>query len=54
MDIYGTWTFSIKIKRNGIMKSIFSDKATVIIRAMLSQPQRQWTVRDFENKFNEG
>ncbi len=52
MDIHSTWTFSIE--RNGIMKSIFSDKATVIIRAMLSQPQRQWTVRDFENKFNVG
>lgn len=37
-----------------IMKSIFSDKATVIIRAMLSQPKRKWVVRDFENEFNIG
>jgi len=36
------------------MKSIFSDKATVIIRAMLSDPKRQWTVRDFEKEFNVG
>ncbi len=36
------------------MKSIFSDKATVIIRAMLSQPDRKWVVRDFENEFNIG
>ena len=36
------------------MKSIFSDKATVIIRAMLSEPKRQWTVRDFEKEFNVG
>ena len=36
------------------MKSIFSDKATVIIRAMLSEPARRWTVRDFEDEFNVG
>jgi hypothetical protein len=36
------------------MKSIFSDKATVIIRAMLSEPKRKWTVRDFEKEFNVG
>ena len=36
------------------MKSIFSDKATVIIRALLSQPARRWTVRDFETEFNVG
>ncbi|MCK5580270.1 MAG: hypothetical protein KAJ18_03250 [Candidatus Omnitrophica bacterium] len=36
------------------MKSIFSDKATVVIRAMLAEPQRKWTVRDFEAEFNVG
>ncbi|NOX97574.1 MAG: hypothetical protein GXO98_05890 [Nitrospirae bacterium] len=36
------------------MKSVFSDKATGIIRAMLSQPDRKWVVRDFENEFHIG
>ena len=36
------------------MKSIFSDKATVVIRAILSEPDRKWTVRDFEKEFNIG
>lgn len=36
------------------MKSIFSDKASVIMRAMLAQPRRKWTVRDFEDEFNVG
>ena len=36
------------------MKSMFSDKATVIIRALLSQPARRWTARDFETEFNVG
>lgn len=36
------------------MKSIFSDKATVIIRAILAQPERKWTVRDFEREFSVG
>lgn len=52
MDIYSIWTFAIR--RKIVMKSIFSDKATVIIRAMLSEPKRQWTVRDFEKEFNVG
>ncbi len=52
MDIYVMWTFVHG--REVVMKSIFSDKATVIIRAMLSDPQRQWTVRDFEKEFNVG
>ena len=42
----------IKDGKEVVMKSIFSDKATVIIRAMLSEPKRQWTVRDFEKEFN--
>jgi len=33
------------------MRSIFSDKATAVIRAMLSEPDRKWTVRDFEKEF---
>jgi len=36
------------------MKSIFSDKATVIIRAMLADPERKWTVRDLEKEYNVG
>lgn len=36
------------------MRSIFSDKATIIIRAILSEPERKWTVRDFEKEFNVG
>ena len=52
MDIYIRWT--LFIGREVIMKSIFSDKATVIIRAMLSEPNRKWTVRDFEKEFNVG
>lgn len=36
------------------MKTIFSDKATIIIRAMLSQPEKKWVVRDFEKEFNVG
>ena len=36
------------------MKSIFSDKATAVIRAILSDPDRKWTVRDFEKEFNIG
>ena len=29
------------------MKNIFSDKATIIPRKMLQDPQREWVVRDF-------
>lgn len=36
------------------MKTIFSDKASIIIRAMLEEPNRRWTVRDFEKEFNIG
>jgi len=36
------------------MRNIFSDKATIVIRAMLSQPERKWVVRDFEREFNVG
>ena len=52
MDIYSIRTFFIE--REVVVKSIFSDKATVIIRAMLTQPKRKWTVRDFEKEFNVG
>ena len=34
------------------MVSIFSDKATIIIRTMLSAPKKKWVVRDFEKEFN--
>jgi len=31
-----------------------SDKAAIIIRAMLSQPDRKWVTRDFEKEFGVG
>lgn len=36
------------------MKVFLSDKATIIIRAMLSQPDRKWVARDFEKEFKVG
>lgn len=36
------------------MRSIFSDKSSIILRVMLSQPQRKWVARDFEKEFNVG
>ena len=36
------------------MRSIFSDKSSIILRAMLSQPQRKWVARDFEKEFSIG
>lgn len=36
------------------MKTIFSDKATIVIRAMLSQPEKKWVARDFEKEFGVG
>lgn len=30
-------------------KNIFSDKATLILRAMIKQPEKRWVVRDFAN-----
>ncbi len=36
------------------MRSIFSDKSSIILRAMLSQPQRKWVARDFEKEFSLG
>lgn len=36
------------------MRSFFSDKATIIMRAMLSQPDKKWVVRDFEDGFGVG
>ena len=36
------------------MKSLFSDKATIVIRAMLSQPDRKWVARDFEKDLGVG
>lgn len=29
------------------MKNIFADKATLILRRMLSQPEKKWVIRDF-------
>ncbi|MFC1512731.1 type IV toxin-antitoxin system AbiEi family antitoxin [bacterium] len=36
------------------MNILLSDKATIIIRAMLSQPDRKWAARDFEKEFGVG
>ena len=36
------------------MKSIFSDKASMILRALLAEPKRKWTALDFEKEFKVG
>ncbi len=36
------------------MRILFSDKAAIIIKAMLSQPEKKWVARDFEKEFNVG
>ena len=36
------------------MNVLLSDKATIIIRAMLSQFDRKWVARDFEKEFGVG
>lgn len=36
------------------MKILLSDKANIIMRAMLSQPDRKWVARDFEKEFGVG
>lgn len=36
------------------MNILLSDKAIIIIRAMLSQPDRKWVARDFEKEFGVG
>lgn len=36
------------------MKILLSDKASLLIRAMLSQPDRKWVARDFEKEFGVG
>ncbi len=35
------------MKRQPFSKNIFADKATLILRRMLREPERQWVVRDF-------
>ena len=35
------------MKRQPSQKNIFADKATLILRKMLREPERQWVVRDF-------
>lgn len=34
------------------LKNIFADKATLILRAMLKQPDRKWVVRDFVHEIS--
>lgn len=36
------------------MTNIFSDKASIVIRAMLSQPGKKWVARDYESEFGVG
>lgn len=36
------------------MNILLGDKANIIIRAMLSQPDRKWVTRDFEKEFDVG
>lgn len=36
------------------MTNIFSDKATIVIRAMLSQPDKKWVARDYKSEFGVG
>ncbi|MBM3254359.1 MAG: hypothetical protein FJZ16_08915, partial [Candidatus Omnitrophica bacterium] len=36
------------------MRTVFSDKATIVIRAMLSRPEKKWVARDFEKGFGVG
>lgn len=36
------------------MNVLLSDKATIIIQAMLSHPDRKWVARDFEKEFGVG
>lgn len=45
------WTFSKGVIK---MNVLLSDKAAVIIYAMLSQPNRKWVARDFEKEFGVG
>ena len=35
------------MKRRASSKNIFADKATLILRRMLREPERQWVVQDF-------
>lgn len=36
------------------MTNIFSDKATIVIRAMLSLPDKKWVARDYKSEFGVG
>ena len=36
------------------MKILLGDKANIIIRAMMSQPDRKWVARDLEKDFGVG
>jgi hypothetical protein len=36
------------------MRILLGDKANIVIRAMLSQPDRKWVARDFEEEFGVG
>jgi hypothetical protein len=47
-------TQDIYWKDNIFMQKIFSAKATIVIRAMLAQPDKKWVVRDYESEFGVG
>jgi predicted transcriptional regulator of viral defense system len=34
------------------LKNVFADKATLILRAMIKQPDKKWVVRDFVNELS--
>jgi hypothetical protein len=36
------------------MKTIFSDKATIVMRAMMSEPDKKWVARDFKKELGVG
>jgi hypothetical protein len=37
---------------NRKLKNVFADKATLILRAMIKQPDKKWVVRDFVNELS--
>lgn len=41
-----------KVNTRKKLKNIFADKATLILRAMLRQPDRKWVIRDFVHELS--
>lgn len=42
------------LSKGETMKTIFSDKATIVMRAMLAERDQKWVARDFENQLGVG